>query len=1216
MDDELEGLLDAAEDAVAETVAEVLQEVADEFARSLEDATEIVAARFSVSRIGRMFADRMPRVVRRLLGVSEQAAQQGADAVDAELPDGWDDLPARYDDDTLPPAMSEYVEVTEHLLRAVGERLAEAARQELAAGVDAGEDVEQLRARLRDRFAREGTQLGASREQLIARTESARAWNTATLEAARALSGPDRPLVKQWQTRRDTQVRDAHEDVDGQLRFLDEPFTVGGVAMQAPGDPTAPPELVCNCRCILRLERAPEPTASVHDRLKEPFRSRFPDLDDAVADAMVAWNNPFYGRPLAVESQVPSAAASEIPRELLDDLAARVLRPALEAAGVPNADSYSLAWDDRPIPVTAERSAMPGTATAAADGVQHTGAMIALIPTEEDAERLALDGGEPADELHLTLFYLGEGADWNEDQRQDLIANMRTIAARHGQFTAQAFGVNYWNPGSDTPAWVWAIGDDRDAPDDAPTLHEFHNGAVDALEDMHGQPELPIQHSPWVPHMCGAYTSETWPLDEMADRVGPITFDRVRLAFAGEHTDIQLGTPQEEAMPDSTAAGEPTVVAFESPPTVRTWSTPGDTAVAYEDEETGDGRIFAPGALYWETGPYPLQYADEMLMGHQGAELAGAMNEVGRDGKRITSSGVLYATREAGLDAITLLEEEAPLGISVDLDDVDLEFVDRTIDPEDAEWMFARASVSAASVMRLQDGAYMLSVSTGTNWATADGGTMSRRRYDIQLVTDTDGQLSAAGIRDAFAGTGALTAAAGDADDPEAVVLWSEKAGDFLVRITRARLRGATLVAMPAYSQARIVLDPLDEDDDRQAAAGPIVAASGDTTARVVTYVRSSPAAVGAREVSRALGIGMSTARTHLHKAAKDELIVRLAPGLFCGKSSMPEGLQDLQAALPGQLDVPADLERLMASTYSTAGDGKPMPAAWFAEPTEAELPPGSGGVHYADGRIFGWVAQAGEPHAGFPGRNLTIESLGKLDLTHFLRARFKLDNGSFIKAGAFTMNVGHHRDGAECETSSCQFDDTRTVAGVVTVGMNKRGLWFSGAAAPWLSEWDRTVFQACQPSYHMRQGPGGKWQLRAVLSVPVPGHSSPLLATAMVERSNLALAASAAALTAPDTTEERPDTLSGQSDTGVPAGPDTGSGLHGQSPDNVSGQPSAAGVDELIAALLDGPFIDQLTAELERRDAERRAEIEALTAAIAPTPEEITASAALKGAR
>jgi len=192
--------------------------------------------------------------------------------------------------------------------------------------------------------------------------------------------------------------------------------------------------------------------------------------------------------------------------------------------------------------------------------------------------------------------------------------------------------------------------------------------------------------------------------------------------------------------------------------------------------------------------------------------------------------------------------------------------------------------------------------------------------------------------------------------------------------------------------------------------------------------------------------------------------------------------------------------------------DLPPMPADWFREPTREELAADMGGVHYANGRIFGWVARAGEPHAGF-AKKITIESLGRIDTTHFLRQRFTLDDGSTVRAGALTMNTGHHRDGAECETSACAFDDTRTVAGIVTVGMNQRGMWFSGAAHPTLSEWDRRVFMACEPSYHLRKGNNGAWQLRGVLTVPVPGHSTPMvasLAASVVERNNLALTAAA----------------------------------------------------------------------------------------------------------
>lgn len=1363
-DDDLEAALNAAEDDIAAETRAILDEVAEEFAAHLAEATELVAARFSVSRISRMWADRIPRFVRRLLGVAETAAGTAADSVDAELPDGWDDLPGRYDDGTLPEGIGAYVDTTEHLMRAVGERLSARAVDELAAGLDAGEDIDALRARLRAVFNTEaGAQLGPGREGNIAQTEAARAWNTATLSAARELAGPDRPLVKQWRMTNspqgDDRVRADHRAADGQLRLLDEPFTVGGVRMQHPGDPSAPPEQVCRCRCILVLERAPDPTA-------------------------------------ALETQA---------------------RLGGESSNV--------------------RSSVRMVSLTAADS-EHTGAMIALIPTEEDAVRLALDDGEPAGELHLTLFYLGKAEDWDEDQRAELIRGMRAQAQEHGladdHVHARAFGANMWNADRDEPCWVWAVGDDPDRPQHAPTMEAARYAATYALEDTHG-PGIPAQHTPWAPHACAVYTAEDWPLEPMAERTGPLTFDRIRVAFGGEYTDIPLGPQQAhdevtaseapvggadvqhhggydaarnegpgtagsgcahcgcggaqaERMPPVGAdalevsgvrddhgrregtpgngdagdrrgevrtadraggartphvphaavrrgvspqpdpgagargvprpgadtdrvlraqapvhpagreglggvpglpagghaplgseqpgqapgeavqrgdagqeagigqgpqehAGVPgagggvaartasaaeggrsertqelrpaggldeeapmpqdtTAAAVDTARLTRTWSTPGTAALAFENQQTGDGRVFTPGALAWDRDPMPLQYADEMLMGHQGAELAGAIQAVIRDGDRITAAGVLYASRPAGADAIQLLDEEAPLGVSVDLDDVDLEFVDKTLSPEDADWLFASARLPSASLMSMEDGSVMLSAATAAEWTASDGA-LSRNRYDLQLISGPGGILTASSIRHAFTGTGILTAAAGDPDNPdEGLVLHAQRSGDFLMRITRARLRGATLVAMPAFKDARIILDP---PSDTTAAVQPVITAAGETRERVITYVCSSPAAVGARDTSSALSIAMSTARGHLNAAAKDGRIIRLAPGLYCGPSTLPEGTA-ADTADQGSAE-------LLASAWQELQKLPPMPASWFAEPTAEELPPGSGGVHYNDGRVYGWVAQAGEPHAGMPGRNLTIESLGDIDLSHFLRKRFLLDDGSEIRAGAFTMNVGHHRDGAECETSACQFDDSRTVAGVVTVGMNERGMWFSGAGAPWLSEWDRTVFTACQPSYHMRQSPDGRWQLRAVLSVPVPGHSSPLLAAA-VERSNLALAASAALIT------DTPDTEPGQHPDIAPGLEDSptlnASDLPGQRPDTASGHlPDAPELAEaLVAAMVDNhEFLDRLAEAQNRRATERaamEAEIERLAAQLDPAITDLAtdalAGATLKG--
>ncbi|MDN3056855.1 phage minor head protein [Streptomyces sp. SRF1] len=1135
---DLHALLDQAEQALAEDVAHLLDEVADEFTRALQGTDEIVAARFRVSRIARMWAQRVPRIVRRLLGIVETAATRTADDIDAPLPDGWDDLPGRHQDGRdLPPQLGDYVTTTEHLLRAVGQRLADTAVAELAAGLDAGEDIEQLRARLRAVFARTGAQLGDVREERIARTEAARAWNTAALAAAQALTGPDRPLAKQWVTRHDTHVRHAHAEVDGQLRLLDEPFTVAGVSMSAPGDPTAPPELVINCRCVMAVARA--------------------------------------DRTAAYESQGRSLAAFSNPRE----------------AGMDGAT---------------------GPAVTAAGG--HTGAMIALMPREEDARRLALTapGAEPADQLHLTLFYLGEGTDWDAEHRADLTARIRARAEDLAPTPARAFGAAHWNANGDEPCWVWSIGDDRDAP--GPSLDAARNAAVAALEDMHRQPGLPAQHSPWQPHVCAAYSPSPTLLGDLEDRLGAIVFDRIRLAFAGDYTDIPLDPEEAPTMdePDDqtdavTAAGMP----------ARPWSTPDGTAIAFENQETGDGRVFAPGSLYWEGGPWPLQYADEMLMGHEGAELAGAIQTIGRDGDRITASGVIYPGRPAGADAVTLLEEGAPLGVSVDLDDVDVEFVDRTMTDENGGGLVLAASLATVGLLRLDDGSWVFTANTAAEW-TAAGTALSRTRHDVQFITGPGGSISADAVRAAFANTGALTAAAGDPDQPDTgTVVHAESSGDLLLRITRARIRGATLVAMPAYDRARIVLDDVNGDQEQRAAsavasaevAAITAAGPGETHWRVVGYVNASPVPVGAREVAQALGIAMEAARGHLARAADAGRIVRLARGQYVGASSLPEGVE-VSAALSASFarlddEVQAIGERLSASLWHELQDTDPMPAEWFKEPTPEELPRDAGGVFVEGGRIWGWVAQAGVEHAGYPGKRLTIESLGDLDTSHFLRARFRLDDGTTVRAGAFTMNVGHHRDGAECETAACQFDDTRTVAGIVTIGQNENGMWFAGAANPKLDAWDKAVFRACQPSYHMRMGPDGRWQVRGLLDVPQPGHSSPLLATAITEHVTLAASESGAPTSV--------DTMPGHA--GQPA--DTsGQPVSGQVAD-TSGQPvsaSALDASALAAALADPVVLDGLAAALERRETARaeaaRAEVQRLAAAVAPARDVITASA------
>jgi hypothetical protein len=179
-----------------------------------------------------------------------------------------------------------------------------------------------------------------------------------------------------------------------------------------------------------------------------------------------------------------------------------------------------------------------GSLTAAADGSHMSGAMIALMPTVEDAERLAIEGGEAAEDLHLTLYYLGEGADFDDKARAAIVDAVRGLAEGTPLVRSKLFGAAHWNGDGDEPSWVWSVGDD---PEQGSSLEDAHELAVEALLASRVSVDFPAQHYPWVAHICAAYSAELDLIIALEERLGDVTFDRIRVAFAGDHTDIPLG---------------------------------------------------------------------------------------------------------------------------------------------------------------------------------------------------------------------------------------------------------------------------------------------------------------------------------------------------------------------------------------------------------------------------------------------------------------------------------------------------------------------------------------------------------------------------------------------------------------------------------------------------------------------------------------------------
>jgi SPP1 gp7 family putative phage head morphogenesis protein len=139
--------------------------------------------------------------------------------------------------DLLQPGLLEYTErEAAWLVTQVTDTTKQEIRAALTAGLAEGESVPQLTARIQ-----EATTFARPRAELIARTETTRVTNGGqrdTLAAYAAESGDK--ITKRWLTARDDRVRDAHRELEGEMRGVDEAFSNG---LQAPGEP--------NCRCTL-----------------------------------------------------------------------------------------------------------------------------------------------------------------------------------------------------------------------------------------------------------------------------------------------------------------------------------------------------------------------------------------------------------------------------------------------------------------------------------------------------------------------------------------------------------------------------------------------------------------------------------------------------------------------------------------------------------------------------------------------------------------------------------------------------------------------------------------------------------------------------------------------------------------------------------------------------------------------------------------------------
>jgi hypothetical protein len=171
---------------------------------------------------------------------------------------------------------------------------------------------------------------------------------------------------------------------------------------------------------------------------------------------------------------------------------------------------------------------LPLVIEAAAPVEDFGGSMIALYPMSGEAEALALDTGQPADQLHITLAFVPGDV---EPPHDELVAAVEQAAEASGVLVGEVNGIGRFKAGDEGVPVVALI--------DALGLAGLRTRVVNDLADAG---VAYAQNHDFVPHMTLAYSEDGAPIEGETDRVGRLlSFLTLSVVSSdGTRTDLEL----------------------------------------------------------------------------------------------------------------------------------------------------------------------------------------------------------------------------------------------------------------------------------------------------------------------------------------------------------------------------------------------------------------------------------------------------------------------------------------------------------------------------------------------------------------------------------------------------------------------------------------------------------------------------------------------------
>ena len=340
--------------------------------------------------------------------------------------------------------------------------------------------------------------------------------------------------------------------------------------------------------------------------------------------------------------------------------------------------------------------------------------------------------------------------------------------------------------------------------------------------------------------------------------------------------------------------------------------------------------------------------------------------------------------------------------------------------------------------------------------------------------------------------------------------------------ITSWRVAGATLVAIPAFADVSLTLDPLPAEpmmpeDDRPVygfALGVFsVRTSGWSDMPIADQGRDWDGNAAADRVFAWAGgedniSWPKYARAFLRKDDDANPETRGAYGFGIADvidgtlAIVPKGVFAAAAAVQGARTgkTPADADGIRSvlrgiygrmdrdAPFTLAASAAPAlpPADWFRQPDLDRLTP----LTISDtGRVFGHIAGWGQCHIGLPGCVTAPQSPS--GYTYFHVSEQPTAEGPVLPVGTFVAGPRHADAQLAFQAAQQHYDDPSAAVAKVVAGEDEYGIWVAGWMLPGATEQARQVFRSSPVSGDWRRI-GGSLEMIAVCSVNAPGFPVP----------------------------------------------------------------------------------------------------------------------------